>query len=79
MKVGSQLRANPPLVLLCMAVGAGLGGGVFMMSHILRNDPTVVLANKKNNPHPWLHVGQDRNLKLYSVKQKFEKSERPSY
>ncbi|TPX70378.1 hypothetical protein SpCBS45565_g01803 [Spizellomyces sp. 'palustris'] len=77
MRIGAHLKANPPLVLLVGAVGAGLGAGAFMVTHFLRNDPTVVLTNKKGNPYPWLHVNPDKNLKLYAVNQKFDKLERP--
>jgi hypothetical protein len=30
-------------------------------------DPTVVLADRTKNPHPWIHVDQGKNLKLYAV------------
>ncbi|KAJ3026387.1 hypothetical protein HDV00_011976 [Rhizophlyctis rosea] len=67
---------QPALTLLAGAVGLGLGGAFFMMGHILRKDPTVTIAphTRRNNPHMWLDTPQDKNLKLYAVNQKFDKS-----
>ncbi|TPX58583.1 hypothetical protein PhCBS80983_g03017 [Powellomyces hirtus] len=75
MRVFSHLKANPPLVLLAGAVGFGLSAAAFIGTHILKNDPTVVLRRKKDDPYPWIHVTPDQNLKLYSVNRKFEKRE----
>ncbi|KAJ3019471.1 hypothetical protein HKX48_002060 [Thoreauomyces humboldtii] len=70
----TNIRANPPLVFLAAAVSCGLGAGVFMGTHILRSDPTVLVSKntRRNDPYPWLKVGPERNLKLYAVNQKFE-------
>ncbi|KAJ1538785.1 hypothetical protein HK405_013481 [Cladochytrium tenue] len=72
--IAQQLRANPPLYLLLGAVAFGVGGGLFFIQRNLRNDPTLVLVNKANNPYPWMHVSQGTNIKLYAVNQKFDAS-----
>ena len=41
---------NPYLALLITAVGGGLVLGGGYLAHILRNDPTMLLRNKKENP-----------------------------
>ena len=40
----------PYLALLVTAVGGGLVAGSGYLIHILRNNPTIVLRNKKENP-----------------------------
>ncbi|KAI8898236.1 hypothetical protein BC833DRAFT_648903 [Globomyces pollinis-pini] len=62
----------PALGLLVGAVGFGLGIGGFYIGHILANDPTMVYSNREKNPFPYLNVPQNRNLKLFAVRQKFE-------
>jgi hypothetical protein len=54
------------------AVSFGLAGLGFMGYHKIKNDPTLVIMDKVNNPSPYLHVRQNENLKLYAVNQKFE-------
>jgi hypothetical protein len=63
---------HPYLVMLVGAVSGGLGLAFFLGTHKIRNDPTLLLTNKKENPYPWIHVPQSRNLKLYAVNNKFE-------
>ncbi|KAI8849275.1 hypothetical protein BC829DRAFT_443096 [Chytridium lagenaria] len=70
----SYLRKYYSLQVLVVAVGVGCGAGVFMMQNVLRRDPTIVMFNRKENPYPWLSVGQADNLKLYAVAQKFDAS-----
>ncbi len=66
---------HPYLMLLIGAVSGGVGLAFGLGTHILRNDPTLTLTNKKENPYPWIHVPQSRNLKLYAVNNKFENKE----
>ncbi|KAJ3047223.1 hypothetical protein HK097_000113 [Rhizophlyctis rosea] len=77
---------QPAITLLVGAVGLGIGGGLFMIQHFLRNDPTLLVSRqtKRENPYPWLNVRPDQNLKLYDVNQMFEKTQagkepRPTY
>lgn len=64
---------HPYLAFLVLAVGGGLGLGATYLTSILRNDPTMVIKNKKANPYPWVHVDQSKNLKMYAVNNKFDK------
>lgn len=52
-------------------VGLAVVGGGWYVSRLARG-PNVVWT--KNNPTPWNTVGQNENLKMLSVNQKFEKS-----
>eukprot|EP00842_Homolaphlyctis_polyrhiza_P000371 jgi/Hompol1/1334/HPOL_002684-RA len=70
----------PHLSLLAAAVSFGVVGGVALIWRTLASDSTVVLVNKSENPYPWLHVPQNKNLKLHAVNAKFENGElRTSY
>ncbi|KAJ3202192.1 hypothetical protein HDU83_005936 [Entophlyctis luteolus] len=73
------IRNNPPVMLLVFAVSCGLGGAAFTATHFFRNDPTLLLVNKKKNPYPWLNVDQGTNIKFYSVNQKFDASIKKGY
>lgn len=61
---------RPYLTILVAAVGGGIMLGASFLTHILKNDPTLLLRNKKENPYPWINVPQTRNLKLYAVNNK---------
>ena len=61
---------HPYLAFLVGAVSGGLLLGGSYLVHILRNDPTMLLRNKKENPYPWVDVPQQKNLKLYAVNNK---------
>jgi hypothetical protein len=65
---------NPPVLLITMAVGTGLGFLGFMGYHKVTKDRSLIL-NKHNNPKPWLNTRQDENLKLYAVNAKFTNPE----
>eukprot|EP00842_Homolaphlyctis_polyrhiza_P000370 jgi/Hompol1/1333/HPOL_002683-RA len=75
-----HLRA-PNLAMLVTAVSLTAACGVTLLFRDLRNDPTVVLIKKNENPYPWLHVPQNKNIKLYAVNRKFDqdKEVRKSY
>ncbi|KAJ3326066.1 hypothetical protein HDU76_013039 [Blyttiomyces sp. JEL0837] len=69
-----ELPRTPFLVLLVSAVGGTLAAGGLLMAHRIRDDPHLVVVNKKDNPYPWLNVDQNTNLKLYAVNRKFDKN-----
>ncbi|KAJ3086915.1 hypothetical protein HDU96_004719 [Phlyctochytrium bullatum] len=71
----SHLKSTPYLAVLASAVGLTALTGGWFISHQLRNNPNVVVVNKRQNPFPWLQVDQGTNLKLYAVNRKFEKKE----
>ncbi|KAI0052567.1 hypothetical protein FA95DRAFT_1601613 [Auriscalpium vulgare] len=52
-------------------VGVVVAGGSWYLTRLARG-PNVVWT--KSNPTPWNNVGQDENVKLVAVNQKFEKS-----
>jgi hypothetical protein len=58
---------NPLFLTLAASVGFGLSMLAYMGYHKLRNDPTLVILDKKKNPYPYLHVKQNENVKLYAV------------
>ncbi|KAI9352565.1 hypothetical protein BDR26DRAFT_194397 [Obelidium mucronatum] len=70
---------NPPIMLLIAAVGFGLSAAAYTGAHFFRNDPTLLLTNKKANPHRWNDIDQGTNIKFYSVNQKFDKSVKKGY
>ncbi|KAJ3380198.1 hypothetical protein HDU84_006080 [Entophlyctis sp. JEL0112] len=68
------IRKNPPVMVLGFAIAFGLTGAAITAIHALRNDPTLLLYNKKENPYPWLNVSQGTNIKFHAVNQKFDAS-----
>jgi hypothetical protein len=64
--ITKQLR-NPFLLILGGAVSLGLGGLAYMGYHKIKNDPSLVIFNKKENPYPYLNVKQNENIKLFAV------------
>ncbi|KAL1917607.1 uncharacterized protein VTP21DRAFT_4000 [Calcarisporiella thermophila] len=58
-----------PIVVI---IGGALGGASWYLTRLARGPD--VAWDRKNNPHPWLHVDQDTNTKLLSINKKFEKS-----
>ncbi|KAI8607733.1 hypothetical protein BC830DRAFT_1157948 [Chytriomyces sp. MP71] len=73
------IRKNPPIMLLVGAVTFGLGIAGATTWHAMRNDPTLLLVNKKARPHPWLDMDQTKNIKFYAVNNKFDRIERKGY
>ncbi|KAL9967784.1 hypothetical protein ACROYT_G026077 [Oculina patagonica] len=63
--VFALLRRSPELVPLFVIIGAGCTGAVtFTIRQALKNPEAC--WDKKNNPHPWLNVKHNEQLKLYS-------------
>ncbi|KAJ3237228.1 hypothetical protein HDU81_009850 [Chytriomyces hyalinus] len=75
----AAIARNPPVMLLVGAVTFGMGIAGVTGFHAMRNDPTLLLVNKKTNPHPWLNMDQTKNIKFYAVNNKFDKVERKGY
>ena len=63
------------MIPLAGFVGTTLAGGAWYLGHKLRHDPTIV-THSKTDPFPYMRVGPNENLKLYSVNQKFEENEK---
>ncbi|KAI8832890.1 hypothetical protein BC829DRAFT_448846 [Chytridium lagenaria] len=74
--IPTYIKSTPYLTFLVSAVSVAALTGGWLMSHRIRNDPNVVIFNRKENPFPWLQVDQGTNLKLYAVHRKFEKEKK---
>ncbi|ORZ09026.1 NADH-ubiquinone reductase complex 1 MLRQ subunit-domain-containing protein [Lobosporangium transversale] len=48
-------------------LGAALGGAGWYVTRLARGPD--VTWDRKNNPHPWLHIDQQTQLKLMTVKE----------
>ncbi|KAI7869652.1 NADH-ubiquinone reductase complex 1 MLRQ subunit-domain-containing protein [Spinellus fusiger] len=59
------LKLNPALVPLFVFAGGGCIAAVSYPLYLLRTHPEIQV-DKKNNPYPWQHVQQNRNIKLFS-------------
>ncbi|KAJ3022882.1 UNVERIFIED_CONTAM: hypothetical protein HDU68_008871 [Siphonaria sp. JEL0065] len=70
---------NPPILVLFAAVGFGVSIAAYTGSHFFRHDPTLLLTDKKANPHRWNQIDQGTQIKLYAVNQKFDKSIKKGY
>ncbi|KAJ7365668.1 NADH dehydrogenase 1 alpha subcomplex subunit 4 ndufa4 [Desmophyllum pertusum] len=58
-------NAKPELVPLFVIIGTGTVGAIaFTIRQAMKNPEAS--WDKKNNPHPWLNVRHDEQLKLYS-------------
>ncbi|KAL9967783.1 hypothetical protein ACROYT_G026076 [Oculina patagonica] len=59
------IRKTPEIAPLIVIVGtASLGAIAFGIRQATKNPEAV--WDKKNNPHPWLNIKQDEQVKLYS-------------
>ncbi|XP_022799432.1 cytochrome c oxidase subunit NDUFA4-like [Stylophora pistillata] len=59
------LRKSPELTPLFLIIGTGCAGAVAFTIRQATKNPEASW-DKKNNPHPWLNVKHDEQLKLYS-------------
>ncbi|KAJ3067880.1 hypothetical protein HDU98_008941 [Podochytrium sp. JEL0797] len=76
------IRRNPPVYLLFTAIGFGISFAAYTGVHFFRNDPTLLLKDKKTIPHPWQLMDQGTNIKFnsfHNVNQKFDKNVRKGY
>ncbi|KAF9119211.1 hypothetical protein BGX30_004014 [Mortierella sp. GBA39] len=48
-------------------IGFAVGGAAWYVTRLARGPD--VTWDRKNNPHPWLHIEQDTQLKLVTVKE----------
>jgi NADH dehydrogenase (ubiquinone) 1 alpha subcomplex subunit 4 len=58
-----------PLPLLPSVFGA-VGGAAWYLTRLARG--TEVVWDKKNNPHPWQHVKENQQVKLFAVNHKYD-------
>ncbi|KAJ1980606.1 hypothetical protein H4R34_002388 [Dimargaris verticillata] len=58
----------PIIAIMGFAVG---GAGWYVLRLAQRPD---VVWDRKNNPHPWLDVKQNENIKMFAVSHQFDRS-----
>lgn len=56
--------------VFCPAVVGAVGGAAWYLSRLARG--TEVVWDKKNNPHPWQHVKENQQVKLFAVNHKYD-------
>lgn len=63
--VFALLRKSPELAPLFVIIGTGCVGAVAFTIRQATKNPEACW-DRKNNPHPWLNVKHNEQLKLYS-------------
>ncbi|KAF9930476.1 hypothetical protein FBU30_000446 [Linnemannia zychae] len=58
---------RPEVIPIYGVLGFAVGGACWYVTRIARGPD--VTWDRKNNPHPWLHVDQDTQVKLMTVKE----------
>ncbi|KAJ3043305.1 hypothetical protein HDV00_005308 [Rhizophlyctis rosea] len=73
----TALAPHKGLMFTLGVVGSTLASGLALGERNLAKDPYVAQPSREHAYDKWLQIGQDQNLKLYSVNHKFQNNKPP--